>query len=245
MEFFKHMLMTLVAVLLLSGCATSQPKSNAELSSQENILLQSKNYTGLIKLYRGWLKDREDPAVRLKLARYYYQTGDYTSSLNYLQPLALKPDVEVYQLQAQNMVALGDYSQALRVTDRMLQKDANNAEAYNLRGIALSLSGKLQEGEQAIKRSRALFIADDIAVNNLAMTALLDRRYQDAVDLLLPQYLHGHRQPRMLHNLVLALVKVGNTRYADYVIRNEKLSSDPNRLIAALELVGPLQIRGA
>ncbi|QKJ88632.1 Flp pilus assembly protein TadD [Paramixta manurensis] len=241
MACFKQTAVFLVCLLTLGGCVAPQPKTSADLNTQEDILLKSKNYTGLINLYRGWLKDKDEPGIRLKLSRYYYQAGDYKSSLYYLQPLSTKADLNVYTLQAQNMIALGDYSQAIRVTDRMLQHDSQNAEAWNLRGIALALSGKLQEGGQAIQKSRDLFIADDVAINNLAMVALLDRRYQDAVSLLLPQYLRGRRQPRLLHNLVLALVKVGDTRYARDIIQSESLSDYPNELIDALERTGPLQ----
>jgi len=244
MEFFKKKLVLIFCIVALSGCITPLPKTAGDLQTQEDILLKTQNYTGLINLYRGWLKNKDDPAVRLKLARYYYQAGDFKSSLSYLQPLATKPDLNVYRLQAQNMIALGDYVHAMRVTDRMLQKEPQNAEAYNLRGIALALSGKLQEGGQSIQKARDMFIADDVAINNLAMVALLDQRYQDAVSLLLPMYLRGRKQPQLTHNLVLALVKVGDTRYARDIIRNENLSDYPNELIDALDNIGPLQ-RGA
>lgn len=135
------------------------------------------------------------------------------------------------------MIALGDFAQAIRVTDKMMLRDKNNAEAWNLRGVAQALSGKLSEGKQSVEQARALFIADDVALNNLAMVAILDRRYQDAVGLLLPQYLRGRKDERILRNLVLSLVKVGDFRYARDVIRNENLSQHPDELISALKQI--------
>ncbi|MEW5558786.1 tight adherance operon protein [Enterobacter asburiae] len=241
MACFKRTTVILLCLFTLGGCANQRPASRAELTTQEDILLKSKNYSGLISLYRGWLKNKEDSAVRLKLSQYYYQIGDYSSSLLYLQPLATSADPNVPILQAKNMIAMGDQAQAIRVTDRMLQHDPRSAEAWNLRGIAMALSGKLPESVQAIQKSRDLFIADEVAINNLAMVALLDRRYQDAVSLLLPQYLRGQRQPRLVHNLVLALVKVGDTRYARDIIQSEGLSGYPDEVVDALEQIGPLQ----
>lgn len=241
MGCFKKVAIIFFCSLFLASCAMPKPKTNNDLTFQEDILLKAKNYTGLITLYRTWLKEKDDPAVRLKLAGYYYQSVDYKSSLYYLQPLAVKPDLRVYTLQAQNMIALGDLDQAARVADRMLQKDPQSAEAFNLKGIALALSGKLPEGNQAIQKARDMFIADDVALNNLAMIALLDSRYQDAVSLLLPQYLRGRKQPRLLHNLVLALVKVGDMRYARDIIQNEGLSPYPDELLDSLSRVGSLR----
>jgi len=236
MLFFRKITL-FISVTLLIGCVSPKTVSTTEANYQEDILLRVKNYSGLINLYRTWLKKKDDPETRLKLARYYYLAGDYKTSLYTLQPLINKPSQPLYQLQAQNMIALGDFAQAIRVTDKMMLRDKNNAEAWNLRGVAQALSGKLSEGKQSVEQARALFIADDVALNNLAMVAILDRRYQDAVGLLLPQYLRGRKDERILRNLVLSLVKVGDFRYARDVIRDENLSQHPDELISALKQI--------
>lgn len=241
MQISKKITMGLLCVALLSGCVQRTPTSTSDMNYQEDILLKAKNYNGLINLYRSWLKKKEDPAARLKLARYYYQSGDYKSSIYFMQPLFKTPDLNVYTLQAQNMIALGDYPQAIRVAEKMLQREPQSAEAYNLKGIALAQSGKLTEGYAAIEKSRSLFIADDVAINNMAMIAILDHRYQDAVSLLLPQYLRGRKQSQLLHNLVLSLVKVGDRRYARDIIQNESLSEKSDELIDALAMINPAE----
>lgn len=241
MHISKKITMGLLCVALLSGCVQRTPTSTSDMNYQEDILLKAKNYNGLINLYRSWLKKKEDPAARLKLARYYYQSGDYKSSIYFMQPLFKTPDLNVYTLQAQNMIALGDYPQAIRVAEKMLQREPQSAEAYNLKGIALAQSGKLTEGYAAIEKSRSLFIADDVAINNMAMIAILDHRYQDAVSLLLPQYLRGRKQSQLLHNLVLSLVKVGDRRYARDIIQNESLSEKSDELIDALAMINPAE----
>lgn len=239
MRCSKKIVLLAFCSVVLAGCANRPAKTEAEVNYQEDILLKAKNYNGLITMYRSWLKNNDTADSRIKLSRYYYLAGDYKSSLYYLQPLNMKNDVRVSILQAQNMIALGDYGPAIRVTDKMLQQDGNNAEAWNLRGVALALSGKAAEGQQAIDKSRQLFIADDVAINNLAMIAMLDYRYQDAVGLLLPQYLRGKKQSQILHNLVLSLVKVGDRRYAKNIIESENLSNKPDELIDALAAISP------
>jgi len=239
MRFSKRIVLLALSIVLLSGCLLRPLKTESEVNYQEDILLKAKNYNGLIAMYRSWLKKNDTPESRLKLSRYYYLAGDYKSSLNYLQPLNMKKDLRVSILQAQNMIALGDYAQAIRVTDRMLQQVPNNAEAFNLRGVALALSGNLEEGKRSIEKSRELFIADDVAINNLATIAMIDGRYQEAVGLLLPQYLRGKKQTQLLHNLVLSLVKVGDRRYARNIIESENLSRDPDALINAMSTISP------
>lgn len=239
MRFFNRYFLPIVGVFLLSACAGGPLKNNQAEHYQEDILLKANNHSGLIALYRNQLKHKEDPQVRLKLAQYYYQVGDYQTSLNTLLPLNNKPDRQIALLRAKNAIALENYAQALQDTDAMMLREPNDAEAWNLRGIALALSGKREEGQRAIEYARALFIADEIALNNLAAIAMLDQRYQHVVELLLPQYLYGKKQPRLLHNLVLSLVKVGDRRSARSIIESENLSDRPDALIDALARVAP------
>lgn len=234
MRSFNCHVIIMMLVLSLTSCANRTPDNKIDVAAKEDILLKSKNYSGLINLYRSWLKKKDTPEVRIKLAYYYYQAGDYKSSLYYLQPFNNKPNMRVYSLQAKNMISLGDYKQAIRVTDKMLEKEPANAEAYNLRGVALAMSGKLKESRQEIEKSRALFISDDVAINNLAMLEIINKRYQEAVGLLLPQYLRGRKSPRMLHNLVFSLVKIGDRKYARSIIEKEELSRSPEDLMDAL-----------
>lgn len=242
MEFFKKAIVVLSLISLTACSSIGQNASNSTNPEvQEDIYLKSKNYTGLINMYRSFLKNKEDAKVRFKLASYYYQDGDYKSSLYYLQPLMQQPDLNIYALQAKIMISLGDYPQALRTTERMLTKDNQYAEAYNLKGITLAMMGKYADATAAFQKSRDLFIEDDVALNNMAMVYLLDQRYQDAVGVLLPQYLRGRKQDRMLRNLVIGLVKVGDMRYAQQIVKAENMSEYPDELVDLLSRLGPIK----
>lgn len=234
MRCFKFYGTYLLCAALLAGCATVPAIDSSEANYQEEILLKVKNYGGLISLYRSWLKQKEDPQTRLKLANYYSLAGDAGSSLYTLRPLLKHPTIPVSTLQARNLLELGQYSEAIKVTDKLIQGEPGDAEAWNLRGIAQAQHGQLQEGLYSLEKSRSLFIADEVIINNLAMLAMIEHRYQDAVALLLPQYLRGHKHEQLLHNLVLSLVKTGETRYAREILLHENLSRNPEVLTEAL-----------
>ncbi|HEB5885818.1 TPA: tight adherance operon protein [Yersinia enterocolitica] len=179
--------------------------------------------------------------MRLKLANAYYLTGDSKSSLYYLQPISHKENASIYMLQAKNLINNNNNDGAKIVVSKLLAISPNNAEAHNLNGIILANEGEIHKSEIAIEKSRALFISDEIAMNNLAVVAMLDDRYTDAVRILLPDYLAGKRGRLMLHNLVFSLVQLGDIQYAKKIIIAEKMSDNPDQLVLALSQVASLR----
>jgi tight adherence protein D len=239
MAFFKKITALCLCTFVLVGCASNVSSNGPEAHYQEDILLKAKNYSGLISLYRSRLQNNEDPHTRQKLAHYYYMAGDYNSSLYYLQPLLAQPTLQVFETETRDLIALGKYQDAKVTAAKMIDMAPDNAVAYNLQGIAQSLSGELVQGKQSIQYARTLFLADDIAVNNMAMVAILQQHYQEAVSLLMPQYVRGTTQPELVRNLVLSLVKLGDRQNARAIIANEKLSQRPDELIEALYQLTP------
>ncbi|EPS8492740.1 tetratricopeptide repeat protein [Yersinia enterocolitica] len=231
----------LASTLLINGCSWNGNMSEKEFSYRESILTKAKNYGGLITLYRDKLKIKEDDSVRLKLANVYYLTGDIKSSLYYLRPISHKENASIYMLQTKNLISNNDNAAAKIVVNKLLAISPDNAEAHNLNGIILANDGEINKAEAAIEKSRSLFISDEIAMNNLAVTAMLDDRYSDAVRILLPDYLAGKRGSLMLHNLVFSLVQIGDTQYAKKIIVAEKMAENPDQLILALSQVTNLR----
>ncbi|HEI6849782.1 tetratricopeptide repeat protein [Yersinia enterocolitica] len=240
----KKISITITALLftvVLSGCSTNNSISSKEFYYRESILLKANNYPGLITLYRDKLKSKEDDSVRLKLANAYYLTGDIKSSLYYLRPISHKENASIYMLQTKNLISNNDNAAAKIVVNKLLAISPDNAEAHNLNGIILANDGEINKAEAAIEKSRSLFISDEIAMNNLAVTAMLDDRYSDAVRILLPDYLAGKRGNLMLHNLVFSLVQLGDAQYAKKIIVAEKMAENPDQLILALSQVTNLR----
>ncbi|WP_369801918.1 tetratricopeptide repeat protein, partial [Rodentibacter sp. Ppn85] len=127
------------------------------------------------------------------------------------------------------------YNDAVSISDSILLTSPRNGEAYNLRGIALAQLGKLKDAHINIQKARELFINDVTAINNLSMLSIINGDYHNAVSLLLPQYLNGIKEPRLLHNLVFALIKFGDIDYAKNIIVKESLNTSPDDLIEALK----------
>lgn len=224
---------------ILTACSTSSSKQTVQgFESKEKLFESTQNYNSLISLYRDMLKEKEDPIIRYKLANSYYLSGDSKSSLLYLSPL-LKGNSELAQkaavLQIKNLIQTKEYNQAISNADAFIKRVPNNAEVYNLRGIALAQVGRLEDARQNMSQARELFINDIVAINNIAMLSIINGDYRNAADLLLPQYLKGVKDQRLVHNLVFALVKSGDTKYAKDIIMKERLNTSPDALIEALQ----------
>ncbi|GJH42869.1 nonspecific tight adherence protein D [Pasteurella canis] len=230
-----------IFVLSIVGCSANNMQKNLSpesVTAKETLYESTQNYSALISLYRDVLKTKEDPAIRYKLAQTYYQRGDSNSSSLYLSPLLTDNSqigTQAKTLQVKNLIQLQQFAEAISVANDLLAKSPNDGEIYNLRGIAYAQNGNLTQARNDITKAREFFINDNVAVNNLAMLSIINGDFNNAVSLLLPQYLNGIREPRLIHNLVFALVKNGNIDYAKDIIVKERLNTSPDDLINALK----------
>jgi len=232
----RYPLFTLMFLLSLSGCTNNYSKDNNKTTlNNENILLKVKNYTGLIKLKREELKKNNNPKVRYDLAYYYYQSQDYRSSMYYLKPLlssGASPDV--YLLQAKNLSQLGKYKQSLSFVDIALTKDRNNSEGLNLRGVIQAQMGDLDKALNSFTLARVGYKQEENVVNNMAMIYIIQKKYTEAVQLLLPIYLRGYQDSQIDHNLIFSLAKSGDLRYAKDILKKRGYSKHPDLLATDL-----------
>lgn len=205
------------------------------ITEKERVLIKAKNYKGLIALNRDSLKKREDPEVRLRLSEYYYFAGDYNASLHYLKiSLQKNPSVKVYLLQSKNLSAQKNHQGALKFINMALNKEPGNAEGLNLRGIILAETGDMTGALKSFDLARNAFYPEEKVVNNIALVYITQRKYPQAVQLLLPVYLRGYRNERLTHNLIFALVKTGDLRYAREIIKRENITRHSDMLVSSL-----------
>ncbi|MDP8170828.1 tetratricopeptide repeat protein [Pasteurella skyensis] len=241
--YFKKII-TIFTILMLSGCVglkqhsrTAQRLTPDNIFSKEKLYQSTLNYDGLISLYRAVLKNQEDARIRYKLADSYYQKGDSASALLYLQPLLTNPKMmeAAMLLQVKSLVQQRGYHRAVIAANKLIKRFPRNPNVYNARGIALAHLGKLSEAEQDFMKARERFLNDTMALNNLAMLKIINGEYNNAVQLLLPQYLSGQKEQHLIYNLVFALVKSGDTKYALDIIKRERLNTSPEGLVTALK----------
>ncbi|AAP96122.1 NrfG protein [[Haemophilus] ducreyi] len=237
-KFIKTTLATSLLITLSACSNLKSPVPPAKKADQEKLYESTKNYNALIAMYRADLKHFKDPMTQFKLAKSYYHIGDSKSSVLYLKPLRFTKQPfnnEIELLYIRNLIQLGKYQEAQTVATDLIKMSPQNSEAYNLRGISSAQQGELAKAEQDMNKARELFINDVVAINNIAMLNILNNDYRNAVNLLLPQYLNGSKDSRLIHNLVFALVKSGDIDYATDIIRKESLYASPEDLINALK----------
>lgn len=207
------------------------------ITTKETLYQNTRNYDALISMYRSILKNEDDLLTRYKLSEAYYKKGDSSSSLLYLQPIlssggSLAEKAKI--LQAKNLNMLKRYREALDVENAVLSSSPTNGEVYNLRGVTYAHLNDLNSARENFDKAREYFLNDVIAINNLAMLSIINGDYRNAISLLLPQYLNGIREQRLVHNLVFALVKNNELDYAKDIILKENLNTSPDSLIDAL-----------
>lgn len=234
----------IIISLLLSGCHGISPSykfsGNSDYQARDSaekeyVLQQSKNYGGLIDLYKQRLKNKENTETRFKLAEYYYLVHDYKSSQHYLAPLLTNSQSEqVYLLQAKNLSATGQYRSAMNYINMAIGRNPKSGESYNIKGIIMSKNGQLSQASGAFETARNLYVNDEVINNNLAMVEIYSQRYDSAVRYLLPLYLRGYKETGFIHNLVFALLKSGDYRFAKELVEMENLAPYPDTLLEAL-----------
>lgn len=227
-----------LSVTACSAILNKKPLSADKVTAKETLYQSTQNNDALINMYRDVLKNKEDPIIRYKLAETYYKKGDSSSSLLYLKPLLTnggKLTEKAKILQARNLNQLKRYQEALEVENSLLATSPNNGEVYNIRGVTYALMNNPTKASEDIHKAREHFLNDAVAVNNLAMLSIVNGDYRNAVSLLLPQYLNGVREQRLVHNLIFALVKNNDIDYAKDIIVKENINSSPDDLINALK----------
>lgn len=240
-------------ITLVSACSSHSSyndvtQSNLNINNptvfadREKFYQSTKNYQALIELYRARLseedqRDETNPALTYRLAQTYFAAKDYNSALTYLAPLLNNKNYmeQALLLETKALIKLQRPAQALTVASQLINLYPKNADAYNNRAIAYSQLGKPAKAYIDFISARGHYLNDLVAINNLGMLSLVQGDYQNAVRLLMPEYLNGVRDKVLMHNLVFALVKAGKIEDAKNIIQNNQLSSFPDSLISALK----------
>lgn len=239
--------------LILVGCSNHSSINNkdkqislstllSEVASKEKLYSSTHSYGKLIDLYREILKSlpRNDIDSRnlylYKLSKAYFNNGDNKSAILYSQPLLDVPNYKqkALSLKLKALIQSGNYKEGLVVANEIIKINPNIAETYNSQGIAYAALGEMTQAEKSFNKARSYFLDDQVSINNLAMLDILKGNYKNAVRLLLPLYLNNNKDQRIIYNLVFALVKSGDNRYALEIIKKEGMNTNSEALVNAL-----------
>lgn len=232
----KNIVYVLIVAVLFVACAKNPDDLFVDEIYNEKIYLASRNYQELIRIYKKKLSKQDDDQTRLQLSQYYFDSKDYNSVLYYLEPLVKKKQsIQAFILQAKAFEDLRRFDEALESLQGAMKINSNLPEIYNLAGIAYAAKKDYPQAKQNFLTAKKLFLSDEIVNTNLGMVAILQKNYKEAVNYLMPLYKMGHKNSKILSNLVLALVKDKQTRVALEIVEKENMSKSPRSFIRNIQ----------
>ena len=227
--------------LAITGCQNSSLKQNLDEEQKIYIHETTKNYGGLVELYKNRLKHADTESTRYKLAQTYYLLNDFKSAKRALDPM-VNTITNDYALVLYGRIEskLGNAQNALKYLDKAIMYNAQNGEAYNLKGIVLIKLQRYDAARYEFTKARDMFYDENKVVNNLAMLSILNKEYNDAYNQLNILYNKGYRNQALLHNLLYTLVKLNHTQLARKFIVEHNLSKSPTILVQELRQIEPI-----
>ncbi|MFA0569601.1 tetratricopeptide repeat protein [Vibrio gallaecicus] len=236
---FKH-IYVFVVLSLINGCTsvgTPQPEPyKATASNRESMLIQSSNHNQLIELYKQQLQVAEDAETRIKLANVYLISDDFDSAIFVLESIDdLETNTSALKIKAKAKYQLRKISSSLALTKKALELQPKDGELHNLLGILYSELGDFNAAEASLNQARRYFYNDIAVKNNLATVYMLQGHYDKAVNLLTPLYQNKPEDEMVRSNLVIALVKSGDSYQAKAILKQHYKRKDLDSVLKAIE----------
>ena len=228
-------------LLFVVGCQNSTLKHDVDEQQKIYINETTKNYGGLIELYKQRLQRADTEDTRHKLARAYYQTNDFQAVKRVLEPIIKKTKNDgILILYGHVESRLGHNDTALEYLNKAIEINSKNGEAYNVKGIVLLKKRQYDAARYAFNEARENFYDENKVTNNLAMLAILNKDYTEAYNQLNILYTKGYRDQTILHNLLFTLVKLDKMQLAKSFCLTHKLSNEPDILVQELKRIEPI-----
>lgn len=229
-------------LVIMTGCQNSSFNRDLAEDQKIYILETTKNYGGLIEIYKTQLRHSDSEKTRYKLAQAYYLSMDYDSAERVLNPIIAKTkndNILVLYGRVLSEIKVPRYKEAIRYLEQALQFNPKNGEAYNLKGIVEVKLGQYDAARYSFNKSRELFYDENKVLNNLATLSIMDKDYLTAYNFLNILYNKGYRNKTVLHNLLFTLVKLDKLTIAKQFCIEHKISKQPTILIEELKKVEP------
>ncbi len=176
------------------------------------------------------------PDVQARFAAVLSRTGQTARAEQVLsQALERNPNDGALLTQlGRHRLRSGSAEQALGLFDRVLARDARNADALDGRGVALDLLDRPSEAQQAYRAGLVVAPSDLRLVGNLAFSYLLEGRAQEARDVLEPHAGRSEMPARMRTSLAIARSMTGSRDAAMALLGPDVTGQDLDQLVASL-----------
>lgn len=211
------------AVALAREVVRAQPEMPAGLELLAFTLQQSEHVDEAIALYRRLKSDDANVQLALLLS----ETGRSAEAVQILAPMTSNVD-------AQNAygIALADQGKiddAVRIFDRILQSDPNNAPALQNLGIAALRRDDVAGAQQNLDRALALNPRLPLALNTRGVVYARQNDFPHAVELWQRAVAVDPRQYDALFNIGLVEGRAGHTAAAREALQRFVKSAPPAR----------------
>jgi|GEM_PF-2240381 len=214
-------LFSLLLVALLAGCS-SAPKSTI---SHEQRMEITENYQGLQQNYRERLQHNpSDHQASVKLAQVYFRAGDVEAASYYIDQIpdeACSVQAGCWLTRANIAYFNEDYDNAKYFIDYSLAVGQDTFQVKNLYGIILAMEGDYELSKQYFFEARLGFNDEDTIRNNLAMTEMMEGKYAQAAERLLPLYKKRSADPTIKANLIVSLMRSNQERVVRQMLLQE------------------------
>ncbi|MWN89517.1 hypothetical protein GQ597_02150 [Gilliamella sp. Pra-s65] len=228
-------------LFVATGCQNSTIKYDLNEKQKIYIHETTKNYGGLIELYKQRLQRSDSEDTRYKLAQVYYLSNDYEAAKRTLTPVLNKSKNDnLFVLYGHVESKMGNNDIALQYLDKAITINRKNGEAYNVKGIVLLKKKQYDAARYSFNLARENFYDENKVTNNLAMLSILNKDYNEAYKHLNILYTKGYRDQTILHNLLYTLVKLNKMQLAKSFCLGHRLSNEPEILIQELKQVEPV-----
>ncbi|OCG40131.1 tetratricopeptide repeat protein [Gilliamella sp. Bif1-4] len=229
-------------LFVATGCQNSTLRY--DLNEQQKIYIHetTKNYGGLIELYKQRLQKSDTEDTRYKLAQVYYLSNDYEAAKRTLTPVLNKSKNDnLFVLYGHVESKMRNNDTALEYLDKAITINPKNGEAYNVKGIVLLKKKQYDAARYSFNLARENFYDENKVTNNLAMLSILNQDYNEAYKHLNILYTKGYRDQTILHNLLYTLVKLNKIQLAKSFCLGHRLSNEPEILIQELKQIEPIK----
>lgn len=200
-------LIPILLLMMLAGCSAT-PQSTI---SDEKRMEITENYQGLQENYRERLqKNPNDHEASVKLSQVYFRAGDVEAASYYIDQIpdeACSVQDGCWLTRANIAYSNEDYENAKYFIDYSLAVGKDAFQVKNLYGIILSIEGEYKLAKQYFFEARLGFQDEDAIKNNLAMTEMMEGKYQEAAERLMPLYKKRSSDPTIKANLIVSLMR--------------------------------------
>lgn len=249
----------LLGVLMLFGCSSNDSKNIRKIDTAlelykasyqlGEVAMKQGDYLQAIHIYEQQLqRDPGNSSLHKLLAQAYYANKNIEKALWWARKnVAHTESMENLLLLGRCLIAENQIDDALKVLLKAERKAPENplpTDKLSLQlmlalGTALDISGQHSKARKHYEKAREFFPVSSKVNNNLALSYLLQDKYDKAIAILEELYRSTSVDEKIRNNLILALTLSGNKDKATK-IQNDRLTE--SQKIDNIKALGNLNI---